>query len=51
MKRLAIIFLSLLILTGCSAKSAKQHGEGISVEMADSPNIKHMTLIKYVDVL
>lgn len=49
MKRLVIIFLAILILTGCSAKSAKQHGMGISVEMADSLNIKHLTLIKFVN--
>lgn len=49
MKKLALIFFSMLILTGCSAKSAQQHGHGISIEMTDSLNIKHMTLIKYVN--
>lgn len=49
MKRLAILVLLLSILTGCAAKSAKQHGAGISVEMTDSLNVKHLTLIKFVD--
>lgn len=45
-----IYFLSiLLLLSGCSADSAKEHGKGISIEMSDSLNIKHMTLVKYVD--
>ena len=49
MKKFILIFLSMLILAGCSAKSAQQHGHGISIEMADSLNIKHMKLIKYVN--
>lgn len=50
MKRNLLIVTVLLVflLAGCSAKSAKQHGAGISVEMGDSLNIKHMTIIKYV---
>ena len=49
MKKLIVILLTVLIISGCSAKSAKQHGHGISVEMADSLNIKHMSLFMYVD--
>ena len=51
MKRLTILFLSIVILAGCStpAKSADQLGQGISIEMSNSLDIKHMTLIKYVD--
>ena len=49
MKKLVAILLTVLIISGCSAKSAEQHGHGISVEMADSLNIKHMTLFMYVD--
>ena len=49
MKRLATIILSILILAGCSAKSAEQIGKGISVEVSDPIDVKHMTLIKYVD--
>ena len=49
MKKLAVLLLAVLIISGCSAKSAGQHGHGISVEMADSLNIKHMSLIMYVD--
>ena len=49
MKKIVVILLAVLIISGCSAKSAEQHGHGISVEMADSLNIKHMTLNMYVD--
>ena len=49
MKKLVLILLAVLIISGCSAKSAQQHGHGISVEMADSLNIKHMSLFMYVD--
>lgn len=49
MKKLAILFLSILIIAGCSGKSAQQHGHGISIEMAHSLNIKHMELVKYVN--
>ena len=49
MRKLVAILLTVLIISGCSAKSAEQHGHGISVEMADSLNIKHMTLFMYVD--
>ena len=50
MKNKLLIFATLvvLLLSGCSNSSAKQHGSGISVEMSDSLNIKHMTIIKYV---
>ncbi len=48
-KFLSLILLSLFIIAGCSAKSAEQHGEGISVEMGASLNIKHLTLTAYVN--
>lgn len=47
LKMLSILLMSLLIIAGCSAKSAEQHGSGISVEIAESQNIKHLTIIKY----
>lgn len=46
---LSIVVLSLLIMAGCSAKSAQQNGNGISVEMGDSLNIKNIALITYVN--
>lgn len=46
---LTIVVLFLLILAGCSAKSAEQHGSGISVEMNESLNIKHLTFMVYVN--
>ena len=49
MKKLGVILLAVLLISGCSAKSAAQHGHGISVEMAESLNIKHMSLFMYVD--
>lgn len=49
LKVILLVLLSLIVLTGCSAKSAQQHGSGISVEIDGTPNVKHMTLIKYVD--
>lgn len=51
MKRLTLLFLSIVILAGCSTpgKSAEQQGHGISIEMSNSLDIKHMTLIKYVN--
>ena len=48
-KLFTIVALTFLILSGCSAKSAKQQGEGISIEMSESLNIGHITLMKYVD--
>lgn len=46
MKRLIILLLSIVLVAGCStsAKSAEQHGEGVSIEMSHSLDIKHMTL-------
>lgn len=51
MKRLTILILTIVILSGCSssAKSAEQHGKGISIEMSHSLEIKHMTLMMYVN--
>lgn len=51
MKRLTVLFLSIVILAGCStpAKSAEQHGQGISIEMSNNLGIKHMSLIKFVN--
>lgn len=49
MKKWVIVLLSILVLVGCSAKTAEQRGEGISMEMADSLHIKHISLIKYVN--
>ena len=49
MRKILLLLLSVLLISGCSAKSAQQHGHGISVEMADSLHIKHMTLTMYVD--
>ncbi|MFJ8236060.1 hypothetical protein ACIQ34_09975 [Ureibacillus sp. NPDC094379] len=46
---LTIVMLSLLLMVGCSAKTAEQHGEGISIQMSDSLDIKHITLITYVN--
>lgn len=48
LKTLTVFLMSFLIIAGCSSKSAEQHGSGISVEIADSQNIKHLTLIKSV---
>lgn len=48
-KLFTFVALTFLLLYGCSAESAKQHGEGISVEIGDSLNIKHITLIKYTN--
>ncbi|QUW23562.1 membrane lipoprotein lipid attachment site-containing protein [Sporosarcina sp. Marseille-Q4063] len=49
MKRFILILLAILVMSGCSAKSAQQHGHGISVEMADSLHINHMTLNMFVN--
>ena len=47
LKTLSALLMSFLIIGGCSAKSAEQHGSGISIEIAESQNIKHLTIIKY----
>lgn len=47
-KLLILAAFVVLLLSACSNSSAKQHGSGISVEMSDSLNIKHITIIKYV---
>lgn len=51
MKQLTILILTIVILSGCSAsaKSAEQHGEGISIEMSHSLDIKHMSIMMYAD--
>ncbi|MFY3792500.1 hypothetical protein ACOQFO_12575 [Ureibacillus sp. MALMAid1270] len=49
LRMVVLVILSLFILAGCSAKSAEQHGSGISIEMDESLGIKHMTIITYVD--
>ncbi len=51
MKRLTILFILLVILAGCSAsaKSAEQHGKGISIEMSHSLDIKHMAILMHVN--
>ncbi len=45
-----MILLASLLLVGCAGKekTAKDFGEGISVEMAASQKIKHLSLVKYV---
>lgn len=50
MKNKLLIFgaLLILLLSGCSSSTAKQHGSGISIKMTDSLNVKHITLTKYV---
>ena len=51
MKPIMILILTMILLAGCSAsgKSAEQHGGGISIEMSHSLEIKHMTIITYVN--
>ncbi|ALC89127.1 hypothetical protein AM500_04470 [Bacillus sp. FJAT-18017] len=51
MKKVMIFFLAALVLVGCSGKgkNAEQHGKGISVEMAASTNIKHLSLVQFVN--
>ncbi|MEC2074356.1 hypothetical protein [Alkalihalophilus marmarensis] len=45
------ILLALLLLFGCSEKTAEQQGEGISIEMGDVNNIQYLGINVYVDGL
>jgi len=47
--KICVVLFSLFILVGCSAKSAEQHGSGVSVEMSDSTDMKHITLNMYAN--
>ncbi|MEO4052890.1 hypothetical protein [Solibacillus sp. CAU 1738] len=51
MEKLLTVLLTTLLLVGCTEKAstAEEHGKGISVEMAASQKIKHLSLVKYVD--
>ena len=49
MKKCLLLLFSIIILSACSAQSAEELDKGISVEMAASQNIKHLTLHLYVN--
>ncbi|OCA87912.1 hypothetical protein A8F94_08760 [Bacillus sp. FJAT-27225] len=51
MKKVLVLLLAAIVLAGCAGKgkTAEQHGKGISVEMAGSPTIKHITVVQYVN--
>ncbi len=48
-KFLFVLLIFSIFMTGCAAKSAEQHGNGISVEFDKSLGIKHVTIIQYVN--
>lgn len=51
MKRLIVLIICILILTGCPStfKSAKDVGQGVSVENQATKTIKHLRIEKYID--
>lgn len=53
MNKLLVVLLSLLLLVGCTEKAstAKERGNGISIELETSQNIKHVSLVKYENVI
>ncbi|MCM3760422.1 hypothetical protein M3212_06410 [Alkalihalobacillus oceani] len=51
MKKLMTIGFVLLLLFGCSEKTAEKHGEGISIEFGVVGNIHYVGINLYVDEL
>lgn len=47
--KIFVVLLSLFMVAGCAAKSAEQHDSGVSVEMSESLNMKHISLNMYAD--
>lgn len=49
MKKILLFLFCVMLLSACSAPSAEERDKGISVEMAASQNLKHLTLHLYVN--
>lgn len=49
MKKILLFLFSVMLLSACSAPTAEELDKGISVEIAASQNLKHLTLHMYVN--